>query len=197
MATNDSRKYVPCTVRKIDSLWELQPGDHIRTRGELGEFIDTYSADLKLYTHHMLVVRVVSNSKILIIHKTPRGVEETTVSYQAKDIEVLDYECSYTGDKAIQRARERMKQNYNLWVGNCEHFVTEVKTGEKQSIQVRTAVKVGFVAAVVVCVTALATATLAYMFGGKSSKERDSDDDSDDDMFSQKKGSSTSYKPYY
>ena len=148
----------------------------------------------------MLVVRVVSNSKILIIHKskTQRGVEETTESYQAKDIEVLDYECSYTGDKAIQRARERMNQKYNLRVGNCEHFVTEVKTGEKQSMQVQT-VKVGVGVAVGVGVTALAIGALAYMFGGKSSKERDSDsdDDSDDDMFSQKKGSSTSYKPYY
>ena len=184
MATNDSRTYVSCTVRKIDSLWELQSGDHIRTRGELG-----------LYTHHMLVVRVVSNSKILIIQKTQRGVEEKTESYQAKDIEVLDYECSYTGDKAIQRARERMNQKYNLWVGNCEHFVTEVKTGEKQSIQVQTAVKVGVGVAVGVGVTAVAIGALAYMFGGKSSKERDSD--SDDDMFSQKKGSRTSYKPYY
>ena len=173
MATNS---YLSCTARKIDSLWDLQPGDHIRTRGEMGEFIDTYSADLKLYTHHMLVVRVVSDSKLLIIHKSQRGVEETIRSYQASDIEVLDYECTYTGDKAIQRARERMNQTYGLMFDNCEHFVTEVKTGKKQSIQVRTAVKVGAVAAVTVGVAAFALGALAYMFSEKSDKERDSDE---------------------
>ena len=145
MATNNSGTYLSCTARKIDNLWDLQPGDHIRTRGEMGEFIDSCIPELSIYDHHMLVVRVVSNSKIQIIHKSKsqRGVEEMTIAYQASDIEVLDYECSYTGVKAIQRARERMNQKYSLMFDNCEHFVTEIKTGKKQSIQVQTGVKMG------------------------------------------------------
>ena len=183
MAEGCSRSYLSCTSRNISSLWELEPGDHIRVRGELGEFIDaaidTYGSDLKIYTHHMLVVAVVDSSHITVIHKTVGGVLEETREYQPKDITVLDYDCVYAGEKAIQRARERMIQSYDLVFSNCEHFVTEVKTGEKQSIQVRTAVKIGVGAAIGVGVMATVVG-LWYAFSG-SSKRRDSDSDSEQD----------------
>ena len=189
MATN-YETYLSCTVKRIESLWELKPGDHIRVRGELGE---TYSADLRIYTHHMLVVKVLSESRIQVVHKTEnRGVVVETVRYKPEKIDVLVYECPYDGDKAIERARERMDQDYSLLRGNCEHFVTEVKTGRKKSIQVQTAV-VG--AAVGLGIFAIGAGLAYYMFGGKSSKEQDSD--SDDDMNSQKESKSASYKPYY
>ena len=194
MATN-SETYLSCTAKRIESLWELKPGDHIRVRGELGEFLETYSADLRIYTHHMLVVKVLSESRIQVVHKRKdRGVVVETVRYKPEKIDVLVYECPYDGDKAIERARERMDQDYSLWRGNCEHFVTEVKTGRKQSVQVQTAVKAGVGTAVGFGLAFAVGAGLAYMFGGKSSKGQDSD--SDDDMSSQKESKSTSYKPY-
>ena len=180
MAEGCSRSYLSCTSRNISSLWELEPGDHIRVRGELGEFIDTYSSDLKIYTHHMLVVAVVDSSHVAVIHKTKYGVLEETLEYRPKDITVLDYDCGYTGKKAIQRARERKMQSYNLMFSNCEHFVTEVKTGEKQSIQVRTAVKVGVGAAIGIGIMAGVVGGLLYAFS-ESSKRRDSGSDSEDD----------------
>ena len=194
MATN-SETYLSCTAKRIESLWELKPGDHIRVRGELGEFLETYSADLRIYTHHMLAVKVLSESSIHVVHKTKDGgVVVETVRYKPEKIDVLVYECPYDGDKAIERARERMDQDYSLWRGNCEHFVTEVKTGRKQSVQVQTAVKAGAGAAVGLGLFAIGVGLAYYMFGGKSSKEQDSD--SDDDMNSQKESKSTSHKPY-
>ena len=191
MATN-SETYLSCTVKRIESLWELEPGDHIRVRGELGEFLETYSADLPIFTHHMLVVKVLSESRIQVVHKTEdRGVVVETVRYKPEKIDVLVYECPYDGDKAIERARERMDQDYSLLRGNCEHFVTEVKTGRKKSIQVQAVVVGAAVGLGLFAIGGLAY----YMFGGKSSKEQDSD--SDDDMNSQKESKSASYKLYY
>ena len=182
MAEGCSREYLSCTSREISSLWDLEPGDHIRVRGELGEFLDTYSSDLKVYTHHMLVVAVKDSSHVRVIHKTLYGVEEETREYKPSDITVLDYECPYTGDKAIQRARELKMQSYNLVSSNCEHFVTEVRTGEKLSSQVRTAVKVAVGAAIGVGVIAGA---LWYALNSKSSssarERRDSDSDPEND----------------
>ena len=172
-AADCSRRYLSCTARDISSLRELKPGDHIRVRGELGETIDTSIKDLKIYTHHMLVVRVVSDSEIVVIHKTQDGVLEEERSYRPDEITVLDYESPYTGEKAIQRARERMDQSYNLFFRNCEHFVTEVRTGEKISIQVRTGVTVAGAAVV----TAGVIGGLWYAF---SHRESDSDPDSED-----------------
>ena len=145
--------------------------------GELGEFIDTFSKDLKVYTHHMLVVRVVSDSEIVVVHKTQDGVLEEKRSYRPDEITVLDYESPYTGEKAIQRERERMDQSYSLFFSNCEHFVTEVRTGEKLSIQVRTGVKWGVGAAVGVGVMAAVIGSLWY---ASSRKKSDSDSDSED-----------------
>ena len=161
MATNSKTYSLSCTVKRIDSLCELKPGEHLR--GELGEFLETYSADLRIFTHHMLVVKVLSESRIQVVHKTKdRGVVVETVRYKPEKIDVLVYECPYDGDKAIERARERIDQDYSLLRGNC---VTEVKT---QSIQVQTAVKVGVGVAVGVGIAAVAVGALAYRFGGKS-----------------------------
>ena len=55
------------------------------------------------------------------------------LSYRLDKITVLDYDSPYTGEKAIQR----------LVFSDCEHFVTEVRTGEKVSIQARTGVALG------------------------------------------------------
>ena len=167
-----------CTARTVDSLWKLQPGEHIRARGDLGEFVDSYVPELKVYTHHMLVVQVLSASEIRIIHKTKdRGVVEEIRSYQPEDITVFDYDCAYSGQNAVRRARERSGEGYNLALSNCEHFVTEVRTGTAQSLQVQTAVKVGIGA--LLGIGALAGG-IAYMLNKKGNNS-DSDEEQTDE----------------
>ena len=58
----------------------------------------------------------------------------------------------------------------------CEHFVTEVRTGEKQSIQVRTAVWLGMIGAAI----AVVGGGLWYA-SSRRNKNADSDSDSDND----------------
>ena len=173
-----------CTARTVDSLWKLRPGDHISARGELGDFVDSHVPELKMYTHHMLVVQVLSASEIRIIHKTMDGVVEEIRSYQPEDITVLDYDCAYSGQDAVRRARERSGEGYNLAWSNCEHFVTEVRTGTAQSLQVQTAVKVGIGAAVGVGLLAVGIGGLAaYMWNKKKKKEKKSASDEEQTYF--------------
>ena len=138
MEASSSSTYVGCTTRKIASLDELKPGDHIVAKERL-------MLRILSYDHHMLVVEVV-NTEIVAIYKKRKAsvVIEGTVDYRA----VLDYDCPYTGQEAIARARERMDQGYNLLTSNFEHFVTEARTGQKQSIQVQKVKKVAGATAV-------------------------------------------------
>ena len=131
MASNYS---ISCTAKTIGSLYELQPGDHIRVKGDL------CSSGMELYTHHMLVVDVLSDSRIIVIHKLREVVEEVKW-FRPEEITVLDYNCWFTGQAAIMRARACIGEDHNLLLSNCEHFVTEVKTGVAQSVQVRDTVK--------------------------------------------------------
>ena len=123
--------YSESTSRSISSLTELRPGDHIQVP----------SSNLKygrLITHHLLVAGVIDEKCIRVIHKVPaKGVVEEKKCYSPEDVTVLDYDSEHTGQAAIDRARERIGEKYNLALGNCEHFLTEVRTGVKQSIQVR------------------------------------------------------------
>ena len=171
--------YLSCTSKTISTLYELKPGDHIRVRGELGESLDTFSSDLKIYTHHMLVVEVLNRHEISVIHKTARGVEEEKRPYGPDDITVVEYDSAYSGETAVLRARERKQQCYNLVFSNCEHFVTEVRTGEKQSIQVRTAVKWGMIGAAIFA-GAVVGGGLWYA-SSRRNKNTDSDSDSDNE----------------
>ena len=163
---------ISCTAKTIDSLYELQPGDHIRVKEDLC----SSGMELLDYTHHMVVVKVLSDVMIKIIHKTSdRRVVEEVRHYRPEDIEVLDYECQYTGQAAITRARARIgEEDYNPLWSNCEHFVTEVKTGVAQSVQVRDIVVTGAGIAVGLGVIGAAAAGLAYLF---APKRKDNDDD--------------------
>ena len=167
MASKSRAYSISCTAKTIDSLYDLQPGDHIRVKGDL------CSSGMEQYTHHMLVVDVLSDSRIIVIHKLRKVVEEVK-RFRPEEITVLDYECQYTGQKVIRRARERIGEGYNLLWSNCEHFVTEVKTGVAQSVQVHDAVTTGVGIAVGLGVIGAAAVGLAYLF---SPKRKDSDDD--------------------
>ena len=110
-------------------------------RGQLGKSIDPLGDELRIYTHHMLVVRVDINKGILVVHKTyDKGAVIEYVRYQPVDVTRLVYDFRYTGRRAIMRAYYRLGESYDLISRNCEHFVTEVRTGAKQSIQVQNAV---------------------------------------------------------
>ena len=106
-ASGDST-YLECTARKISSLQELKPGDHIAVMG-------TYMEGIITYKHHLLVVEVV-NDKIVAIHKKlDVSVVEGTVDYRADEITVLDYDCPYTGQNerengsGLQTADEQLR----------------------------------------------------------------------------------------
>ena len=90
MASKSQAYSISCTPKTIDSLYHLQPGDHIRVNGDL------CSSGNALYTHHMLVVNVLSDSMITIIHKI-RNVVEEVKCYRPEEITVLDYKCHWAG----------------------------------------------------------------------------------------------------
>lgn len=132
--------------RKIKCAHELSPGDHIRVKGAVG-FRDMIrssrpSNDPKkwaAYTHHMMVVKILETNQIMVIHKTEDGVVEQAISRRPKDITVLDYNSKYNGEAAVARARDLYGEEYNVLTSNCEHFVTEARTGRKSCGQLKKA----------------------------------------------------------
>ena len=102
----------------------------------------------KSYTHHLLVVKVVKRKFIEVIHKVKNdNIIRELKWYKPEDITVLDYESTYTEENAVTRAKKMMKdgEEYHATKANCEHFVTEVRTGEKQCYQLRNVAAVGAV----------------------------------------------------
>ena len=160
-------------AERISNLYDLKQGDHIKVN-EI------------FYSHHMIVVRVVGETTIRVIHSSKEAgvVEEKVVKYTPEEITLLVYECLYSRREIIERAREHIGESYNLFWSNCEHFATEVRTGEKQSLQVQTGVAIGVGAAIGVGL--LAAAGLWY-FGQKDKKtDSDSDSESDSDSYSKR-----------
>ena len=144
--------YTSSTPQTITSLTELKPGDHIQvpaTKYHLG--LKSYSlspdsgpekCDGKVITHHLLVVEAIYESSVKVIHKVIDGIKEEKKRYRPSDVTVLEYKSVYMGQAAIARARKKKEEGekYHFGWSNCEHFVTEVRTGKKKSIQLRGAV---------------------------------------------------------
>ena len=63
--------------------------------------------------------------------------------YSPEQITVLEYNSKYTREKGIDKAHEKKGECYHLLTRNCEHFVTEARTGIKQSSQIQSGVKGG------------------------------------------------------
>ena len=163
--------YSKCTGRKIESLTELKPGDHIQVPMSK----TTGSSKSQLVYHHLLVVEAVDEYHIKVIHKEKKGVVEEKINkYSPKDITVLVYKSEYTGEAAITRARKikKRRESYNLLTRNCEHFVTEARTGVKQSSQIEGSVKGGVSGAVVGAAAGIAlgaivkAGTVGFVCGG-------------------------------
>ena len=159
--------YSKSSPRSISSLTELMPGDHIQVPSsdlkKTGPSSSPHSTsshscssrcsstpercDGRLITHHLLVVGVIDEKRIVVIHKVTKGVVEEKKCYLPKDVTVLDYDSEYTGQVAIARARERIGEKYKIATNNCEHFVTEVRTGVKQCCQLQGGVAGGAIGA--------------------------------------------------
>ena len=130
--------YSESVARSIISLNELQPGDHVLVPCYSGSS-SSFSSGRKghFFTHHLLVVSVADKEYITVIHKVIKGVVEEKKRYSPEQVTVLDYDSEYTGQVAIARARERIGEKHSFASDNCEHFVTEVRTGQKESSQVQ------------------------------------------------------------
>ena len=118
--------------RRILSLYELIPGDHIQTLCES----HAKKKQLKNIYHHMLVVQVISDKQLLVIHNDGDVVVEETKELLPKNIIVLEYPCVYTAQQAIERARSQCGREWKLLTDNCEHLVTWAKNGKGKSGQV-------------------------------------------------------------
>ena len=87
--------------------------------------------------HHALVVNVINYLQLMVIHNNGEKVEEELVTIDSSYITVEDYECVYSGIEAIERARTRLGDGYNVLSDNCEHLVTWARTGTAESKQVK------------------------------------------------------------
>ena len=129
--------------RKISSLYDLKPGDHIKTMCQLNhkkkQFNNVY--------HHLLVVKVISEKELHVIHNDGTEVVENTQEFSPEEITVLDYECAYTAEQAIERARSKVGKEWKILTDNCEHLVTWAKTGKGKSTQVSKGAGVGVLGA--------------------------------------------------
>lgn len=134
--------------RKISSLSELKPGDHVKSPCTHPLTIrKDWKHDLHVW-HHALVVEVLSDKEAKVIHNNGKVCEATMTYESLERVTVLEYPCSYSPEEAIERARTKLGKK---WVFNdtCEHLVTWAKSGEGRSVQVRKCVVVGVVGSVV------------------------------------------------
>ena len=146
-------------------MYIVHVGDHVRVKRRAG------------YYHHMLVVRVMDDTKLLVIHYygdsegASRGsviASSTSGSFRAaqvlerdfdmdpesEKVELLEYSegvALYTGHRAIRRARKRLEeQDYNVFTNNCECLINWAITNNNVSGQgQKAAVGTGTVATVV------------------------------------------------
>ncbi len=127
--------------RRISSLQDLKPGDHIKYDCILQEKKKKILAAM----HHALVVNVENDAQLMVIHNDGQNVEEELMTIDPNYITVVDYDCVYSGIEAIKRARKRLGDSYNFFSDNCEHFVTWARTGKGESKQVKKGTGAGLV----------------------------------------------------
>ena len=126
--------------KSITSLWELKPGDHIK---KPVQFNKSQKKSVPC-DHHYLVIGVVSSSEVLVIHNDGSSVKEEEAELDPGQITVIKYRCCwYSPNEAIERARSKVGEGYNVCCSNCEHFVTWAKTGVPISYQVLKAAAAG------------------------------------------------------
>jgi hypothetical protein len=148
----------------------------------------------------MLVVRVINESLLRVIHYVIRDgmallgkavssgscsatdgggevkEEEVRIDLTQEKLEKLGYsspgEALYTGQAAIDRARERVGETgYSLLFNNCESLVNWAITGKNRTNQGDTGLVVG--AALTAGVVGAVAYGLYSLFSGGKNKERD------------------------
>ena len=141
----NNRQY---NVMPINSASELKPGDHIR--------INYWTLD-----HHLLVVRVLSDTRVLVLNYTgplfslqwpPTLPVLGEVIEEVREIDPQSTSCKYpvsvlkfrhppetlyTADEAFDRVKRRLgERRWELLTNNCEHLVTWALTGTPRSSQI-------------------------------------------------------------
>ena len=172
--------------RRVTDISELKPGDHIRCPISL---MSLGSGAHSGFYHHMLVVRVVSDRKILVIHytrnygagssrkgKIKEEVEDVSAYIHAIDIleykELPEGESEYSASDAIEKARSKVGEtDYSLVFNNCEHFVNESKTGVAQSPQVNDTAKQAVGLAVASAIVVGVGAVVYHFLGSGKNKD--------------------------
>lgn len=149
-----------CTkAERIEDVHVFSKGQHISMPGEMGTKYDRRNNKLKYFYEHHAVVKEVKTAngmkaKLVLIHFT-RGkdrklkIYETTKVYDLRkhEIYLVKYmHPRYEPDEIVQRAESMLLENrepkaqfdtYNMFVRNCEHFVTWCVTGKKGSFQIQ------------------------------------------------------------
>ena len=133
------------TEKRISSLYDLKPGDHIKTMCQSHHKKKQFS---NIY-HHLLVIEVISEKELHVIHNDGTRVVEQTQTFSPNDIIVLDYPCDYSAQQAIERAKSQVGKEWKMLTDNCEHLVTWAKTGKGKSTQVSKSTGVGAAGAAV------------------------------------------------
>ena len=138
-------------VRPVTRATELKPGDHIRE-------------NCWIFDHHLLVVRVLSDTQALVLHYTsprfhcerPPSVPAIgVVAEEVREINSRKYPVSvltfrdapntvYTAEEAFERMRTRLgERRWELFTNNCEHLVNWALTGVTHSSQLDAVKEVG------------------------------------------------------
>ena len=122
--------------RKIESLTELKPGDHIVVEESRANLLG------RKKTHHLLVVKAIDHTHVDVIHSVSDntdGVVDERKRYSPRHVTVLDYETRFTGSAIIERAWDMQRSSKPVSLGdgsawrNSEDFVTEARTGIEKS----------------------------------------------------------------
>ena len=135
--------------RRIGTLRELNPGDHIRMSCQNENQITKKKKKAYSVDHHALVIQVVNNSQLCVIHNDGVAVVEETETFHPGQLMVVEHnpdDC-FSADQAIRRARSKLGERWDLLWNNCEHFVNWAKTGIRDSSQVKKGAALGMAGA--------------------------------------------------
>ena len=147
--------------RRIRSLRDLNPGDHIKMKCQLPKNKKkSYSVD-----HHALVIQVVNDSQLRVIHNDGVEVVEEIETYYSGQLMVVEHSSCFLPDEAIRRARSKIGERWDLLWNNCEHFVNWAKTGRRDSLQLKKAAALGVAGATSGAATGAAIGSVVPVVG--------------------------------
>ena len=125
--TRESTPGQPLFAFLIESISQLEPGDHIVYQSSKPPFRIMYRS--------ALVVRCTTD-KVIFITNIEIGVTKKRIYFdELKNVHKIEYdECHYSVEKSLERAKRRLKLNeecYHALFNNSHFFVTLCKTGRE------------------------------------------------------------------